>query len=604
MTMEQPQITLTASQITSSNGTTTFRDVVNELDSVHFDAMSRLCPQKDSLSHYGIATARSRTAHGSRTAPSLKFIRRDDAVSRTKHLTGMMAYTASLAFLGPKTPSTIAAAVHPKPHNGNLPLGVKEDLVDGSTIDHLSRDELRASMKYIVKIHLDKAENVIDRDRWWDVFSPESDPFVLFKHGMSKAQSKPINNEVNPTWDSVHYLFIRKNCIAKNPNEKMKVYMFDSDDHSLPWCRDDNESLEELQTRDDLLALKEVDLDFSRAPKSVKYHPVTFSSKRNANNKSMTLHFKTQILTVDEYINDVEKNFDDLWLDDRPLRNSIERGTNWMELLNSTSIFYTDIYPLAYINVDSTMTQAWIYGNLKEKILVLNFPATDPCQWKDLLANFQWNAESLGEYVEDKFSLKPKPEFTDSEALVHRGYKDQYLSIREIVLETLYSITNWSKDWLIISCGHSLGGSLASLAAYEIANRTTQNDEQPSLAMFTYGAPSVGNQVLFDRFIKSVPFGFRMVYCHDGVARYLCRMHRLGKAFPGDGSDCQSIEEFLNAQCGDEGDQRYENEDSDNGGIDLKCFDLANGFNHLESTYFKFINNVFNNLFPLMRAEQ
>eukprot|EP00210_Caulerpa_lentillifera_P002845 g2719.t1 len=528
----------------------------------------------------------------------------DDAVSRTKRLSGMMAYTASLAFLGPKTPSTIGPALVPKPNNGKQSLGVKEDLIDGSTIDHLSRDELRASMKYIVKIHLDKAENVIDRDRWWDVFSPESDPFVVFKHGMSKAQSKPINNEVNPTWDSVHYLFIRKNRIAKNPNEKMKVYMFDSDDHSLPWCKDDNESLEELQKRDDLLALKEVDLDFSREPKSVMNHPVTFCSKRKANNKSMTLHFKTQILTVDEYIHDVDKNNDDLWLDNRCIRNSIDKEADWIDLLHSAGISYTDMHPLAYVDVDSTMTQAWIYGNLKEKILVLNFPATDPRQWKDLLTNFQWNEESLGEFVEDKFSLKPKPEFTDSEVLVHRGYKNQYLSIREIVLETLYSISDWSKDWLIISCGHSLGGSLASLAAYEIANRTTQNDEQPNLTMFTYGAPSVGNTALYDRFIKSVPFAFRVVYCHDLIAKFLCRLKRMGKAFPGDGSERNTIQALLDAECSERGDERYKEAKSENWISTIKSLNPMEWVHHLEPSYFTVVKKFVHAAFGDLKSEQ
>jgi len=39
------------------------------------------------------------------------------------------------------------------------------------------------------------------------------------------------------------------------------------------------------------------------------------------------------------------------------------------------------------------------------------------------------------------------------------------------LLEGIYSTTGWSDDWLIVVIGHSLGGAVATLAAYELANR-------------------------------------------------------------------------------------------------------------------------------------
>jgi len=107
-----------------------------------------------------------------------------------------------------------------------------------------------------------------------------------------------------------------------------------------------------------------------------------------------------------------------------------------------------------------------------KNVLVLAFPATDPFEMKDHATNLKTNAVTLGEMVADRFSLKPKQQFTACDALVHQGYKEAYLSIRDILLETIYSVSGWNKDWLIIATGHSLGGSLSALSAYEIANRT------------------------------------------------------------------------------------------------------------------------------------
>lgn len=104
--------------------------------------------------------------------------------------------------------------------------------------------------------------------------------------------------------------------------------------------------------------------------------------------------------------------------------------------------------------------------------MVLSFPTTDVHELKDILRNFNTRASTLEGIVEDEYRLDPKEEFAKSEAQVHSGYKEAYLSIREILLESMFSLTNWSEKWLIVVTGHSLGGALSAIASYEIANRT------------------------------------------------------------------------------------------------------------------------------------
>lgn len=116
--------------------------------------------------------------------------------------------------------------------------------------------------------------------------------------------------------------------------------------------------------------------------------------------------------------------------------------------------------------------QAWLYVNRDEQILVLAFPGTDTNEDQDVdtsadtrrvklktawkrLSNSDLEAGNLGP------SLK-----------VHEGYKKAYLSVRNTLLDIVDSVTEWSTQWTIIVTGHSLGGSLATIAAYDLATIT------------------------------------------------------------------------------------------------------------------------------------
>jgi len=170
-------------------------------------------------------------------------------------------------------------------------------------------------------------------------------------------------------------------------------------------------------------------------------------------------------------------------------------GSNWDLSLNMIGYNTKTITPIAYIDLDSSATQvcirlntrphvnldlllqAWLYWhqngpNATDNVLVLAFPGTDVVDdlQEDVATSNDTATETLGDIDTSPSHTELLVDKTKNKWKVHKGYKEAYLSIRETLLDIVYSITNWSKDWLIIVTGHSLGGSLAGIAAYDMAN--------------------------------------------------------------------------------------------------------------------------------------
>ena len=136
------------------------------------------------------------------------------------------------------------------------------------------------------------------------------------------------------------------------------------------------------------------------------------------------------------------------------------------------------------------------------------------------------------------------------EAWVHAGFLSAYDSVRGSVLWLVDAAlaeeeeennnnnnndgdgahTHTSKPWTILLCGHSLGGALATLCAFDLSKRihhsdnTTNNNsnnkkkKNVDIAMYNFGSPRVGNKAFATEFNKAVPNAWRLVNRNDGVA--------------------------------------------------------------------------------------
>jgi hypothetical protein len=99
--------------------------------------------------------------------------------------------------------------------------------------------------------------------------------------------------------------------------------------------------------------------------------------------------------------------------------------------------------------------------------------------------------------IEDwKHNINTKTENVFSDLKVHKGFLDQYMSVRNKIYT---AIPNIHSENIFIS-GHSLGGALAYVCAVDIMSTTNNKN----IKVFTIGSPRPGNNAFAEYFINNV----------------------------------------------------------------------------------------------------
>lgn len=90
----------------------------------------------------------------------------------------------------------------------------------------------------------------------------------------------------------------------------------------------------------------------------------------------------------------------------------------------------------------------------------------------------------------------------------HLGFVDGYLSLEKKIEAALTNLVNLYPNARIITSGHSLGGSLATVAAFDLQKKFPTKD----VIMYNYGSPSVGNTDFVEVFNQIIKESWRV---HD-----------------------------------------------------------------------------------------
>ena len=143
-------------------------------------------------------------------------------------------------------------------------------------------------------------------------------------------------------------------------------------------------------------------------------------------------------------------------------------------------------------------------------------------RYNKILVLFPGTRNSAPQLFQEFIGLAMKAFSSDnSKVRVMKYFKELYSYLSNKVFNSLNRLLNSNleyKRYQVIFEGHSLGGAISTLFAYEFA-RNHRNDNQNSPVLITYGSPKVGNEAFKQSIDKLVPHIFRIVHYGDMVPK-------------------------------------------------------------------------------------
>ncbi|KAJ2994189.1 hypothetical protein HDV02_001768 [Globomyces sp. JEL0801] len=159
------------------------------------------------------------------------------------------------------------------------------------------------------------------------------------------------------------------------------------------------------------------------------------------------------------------------------------------------------------INNKGTEGAGYVGYNDNLNLIIVSFRGSSSTQ--NWINNIQIGTSTVNDWgiVTPAFLSENNRAFPGN-AKVHSGFEKTYLSIRTEIQQATQSLAVKYPNYKIVFTGHSLGGSLATLAAADFVENFGGSFAD-RISLYTYGQPRVGNRE-WANYIQSTPFASRM----------------------------------------------------------------------------------------------
>ncbi|PNH05267.1 Lipase [Tetrabaena socialis] len=209
------------------------------------------------------------------------------------------------------------------------------------------------------------------------------------------------------------------------------------------------------------------------------------------------------------------------WRTTVPVLAGLQVSTNWASLkarLDATEgRSRAGLTPVAFLESKKTDTQVWLHSDVERREVAIAFRGTQMVKWKDIATDVRVAPCSRLEPLDDSADAP----LSAHKTWVHTGFQHAYDSVQGPLYQLLDAVTvpaPGAMPWRVLVTGHSLGGALATLAAYDLAKRKrTPASAQQAISLYSYGAPRVGNEPFVEEFDQLVRNTWRVTNAHDIV---------------------------------------------------------------------------------------
>eukprot|EP00897_Mesotaenium_endlicherianum_P005430 jgi/Mesen1/4915/ME000246S04141 len=181
--------------------------------------------------------------------------------------------------------------------------------------------------------------------------------------------------------------------------------------------------------------------------------------------------------------------------------------------LNQHSFVKSNFSKICFLDHPHADTQVAVWRDAAQKRLVVAFRGTEQTKLKDLqtdlsLVPAELNPERTGGMFSDDMT-------------VHGGFLKAYDAVRSRLVHTVHSIVmsegqGSDKDrWRVYITGHSLGGALATLLAYDLRTSRLTRGAAFDVSMYNFGSPRVGNKRFAEAYNSLIKDSWRVVNRRD-----------------------------------------------------------------------------------------